>query len=554
MPMLDDLDALLFEGAARGESTLDGWELRLPGGTDARVARMVSLHETFHGQLNDTSAMGTLLHGLAWVVRNRKDDVALRTLLEGLIGRCRHLHEAYATWLSLHVVGRGQPPLELLDGNERYLAWFARANAVASGLHGPYLRYHAVAAALRACMQGPDLAIALDRGLDRLRLADLPAAAAPDALFRQLAARLTPDLWTRAFAAAREARPDLPGWEVIEANERYATLYDAALAEEHDETSTWLMICFHEAARSVLPVPVLDFDGHLPLVQPLIKAAEALLPAGPVRVPLRAAAPGQTPEAELVGSFKGERLVLRDAPLAAVLACEASDADPTELVCGAGPHAHLFLWAAAGRRWRDQHVWPDGPPTDDDLPLTALRRVERDGETRLLRVWPCTPRALAEAHAALAGDLAVIVCVSMAVYGDETWCREWLPALRQVSLLAVLVDLDPFHHLDLWSRGSGPDFAFAVIELPDDHVPNRVFVLRADGSEHLFLIPCMPLMASSLLHFVRDVVPAPSRFREDGSFLEGPTRMAMSVLLGHLLGEQRVFDFLAGRLLRKERT
>ena len=41
--------------------------------------------------------------------------------------------------------------------------------------------------------------------------------------------------------------------------------------------------------------------------------AQAL--AGAVRSPLRAAAPGDTPEEELVAVFRGERLVVREAPL-----------------------------------------------------------------------------------------------------------------------------------------------------------------------------------------------------------------------------------------------
>ena len=551
----DHLWRLLFDGEARGESSLDGWELRLPSSTDPRTARMVSMHELFHGQLNDSSAMGTLLHGLAWVLRSRPDDPSLQALLRGLVGRCRHVHEAWATWASLSLVGEGAPAVELLAGNPRYLAWFDRADALAGSLRGGYLRYHAVAAGLRATMQGIELQVALDRGLDRLRLSDLPAAHAPDALLRQLLARRPLDLWQQAFVQARSERPDLPGWDLIAETERDPSLYQEVMAAELDETSTWLMACFHEAVRQVLPtaVGVTDFNGHQPFVQPLIEAARALLPVGSIRAPLRAAASGSTPESELVGAFKGERLVIREPPLVAVERAPVGEAAPEALVCGEGPHAHLFLWSAAGRRWRLQHRWPAGGPPDDDAPLTALRKVLRAGEERELQVHPCPgPQTLAQAHAALGGELPIIAVVSMAVYGTEAWSAAWVPALRQITLFAVLMDLDPFFHLDSWSRASGPDFAYAVMELPEDHVPNRVFALKPDGLAHLFILPCMPLMVNALLHTLREVVPEPARFRSDPSFLEGANRLAVGVMLGHLLGEEHLFDFSAGRLHRKE--
>lgn len=552
---LDDLSRLLFEGDARGENSLDGWELRVAPGTDPRVARMVSLHETFHGQLNDSSAMGTLLHGLAWVVRNRPDAPHLEALLRGLVGRCRNVHETYATWLSLLVVGQGQPATELLAGNALYSSWFRRGEQLAGELRGGYLRYHAVSAGLRACMQGEEIRTVLDRGLDQVRLADLPAARAPDALFRHLLHHRPWGLWSEALRHARAARPELPGWDLIAASQEQPDLYYEAMAAELDETSSWLMTCFHDAAASVLPptAGVTDFNGHLPYVEPLIHAAQALLPPGPVRVPLRAAAPGETPEAEIIAAFKGERLVLREPPLTAGIVAPIDQVEPEHLVAGTGPHAHLFLWAAANRRWRKQHRWPLGGPADDDEPLTALRKVVAAGEQRELQVFPCPGSAeLARAHQALGGSMPVVACVSMAVYGNESWSRQWLPALREATLLAVLVDLDPFHHLELRSRGDGPAFSHAQLDLPEDQVPNRVFVLKPNGLAHLFLIPCMPLLASSLLHFIRHVVPQPGRFRADSSFLEAADHIALGVLLGHLLGEERIFNFSAGRILRKE--
>lgn len=161
----DHLTRLLFDGEARGEHRFEGWDLEVGPNTAPRYARMVGIHESLHAQLNDSTAYGSLLHALAWVVRNRPEDPRWGRRLRALVARCRQVHESYATYLSLLVVGEGQPATDLLAGNALYEGYLQVASDLTGSLRGAYLRYHAVAASLRACMQGNLPAVVLERGL-----------------------------------------------------------------------------------------------------------------------------------------------------------------------------------------------------------------------------------------------------------------------------------------------------------------------------------------------------------------------------------------------------
>lgn len=353
---------------------------------------------------------------------------------------------------------------------------------------------------------------------------------------------------------ARQERPELGGWSLIAASETNSQASQQATDAEYDATSNYLMERFHDAVVAVLSGNyILPFNGHLELVKPLLEAAEQLLPPGPVLVPLRAAAPGETPEQEIVATFKGERIVLREEPLIASFSLLPPAGAAKLFAVGTGQHEHLFVVARHTDRLKAQHRWPSGDLPAGDAPITALRRVSvmPNGERRVDYYHLGGLRDLRAIIEELPEGIPAVVSASMAVFGDETWRSEWLAGLSEMTLFSVLVDLDLFEHLRIWSAQGEPSFRYALMVLPDDHVPNRVFALQPDGAKSLFLAPCSDILAKALTVFLREHVPQRDVFREDTSFLEAIDQAAVGVLLGHLLREEAFFDFGAGRFLIK---
>src|SRR5262245_57763273 len=105
------LRGLLFTGDPRHSEGLyrfDSWAVRFGHDPRAADARLTSLHEAYHGFLNDSTAYGTLLHGIAALHRELHDERFL-DVLEALLERCVDTHETYAVHASLFLVGRGHP-------------------------------------------------------------------------------------------------------------------------------------------------------------------------------------------------------------------------------------------------------------------------------------------------------------------------------------------------------------------------------------------------------------------------------------------------------------
>jgi len=123
----DVLTALLHGELDSGEgsyNSFDRWSTSLRGDAGSEGARLVTVHEALHVVLNDTTAFGVLLAACAALAHAEggQHEVALRPLL----GHCRGVHEAFATFQSLWLVAAGE--LSYLSGYPRYERWYRDAS------------------------------------------------------------------------------------------------------------------------------------------------------------------------------------------------------------------------------------------------------------------------------------------------------------------------------------------------------------------------------------------------------------------------------------------
>jgi len=69
----DHLDVLIFAGGAEaidsGQYADGQWEVSTVGKATNAAARMVTLHEIMHAELNDSTAWGSLFHAYAALAR-----------------------------------------------------------------------------------------------------------------------------------------------------------------------------------------------------------------------------------------------------------------------------------------------------------------------------------------------------------------------------------------------------------------------------------------------------------------------------------------------------
>lgn len=86
---------------------------------------------------------------------------------------------------------------------------------------------------------------------------------------------------------------------------------------------------------------------------------------------------------------------------------------------------------------------------------------------------------------------------------------------------------------------------YAGMQLPPGAPLYSVVALRPDGAPELFLVPCSISLDSALATLLSGPLPAGHGLVQDTGFLERADRGALSLLLGHLLGEAWTIDFRA---------
>jgi hypothetical protein len=237
-------------------------------------------------------------------------------------------------------------------------------------------------------------------------------------------------------------------------------------------------------------------------------------------------------------SMEGERLVIRNEPLPA----RVIDEQPQLMIAGEAPYEHVYLSVRAAARLRDQ--WRvDDPrlPTDDEM-VAVVRRTIATPDGRVVEIRGVNDPSDLEACAGmLVGD------ISMAAYGDPETAERWGSVLG-VENSAVLFDLQPSYHLRLWLRDESAWLRYAVLSAERTQRTTMVYVAQLvtpQGRSRLFLTPASDLFVRSIRAWLADV-GLDGRAQLDPSMIEENDRV-LQIVLGHLLGEEHVFDFLAGR-------
>jgi len=148
--------ALLHSEADSGAgayNSFDRWSTSLRGDAGSDGARLVTVHEALHAALNDTTAFGVLMAACAVLGQAAGDEY--EAALRRLVGQCRGVHEAFATFQSLWLAVAGD--MSYLSGYPRYQRWYQDASDLVPIPDHTRRKEMMLEAAARACMQAPVL-------------------------------------------------------------------------------------------------------------------------------------------------------------------------------------------------------------------------------------------------------------------------------------------------------------------------------------------------------------------------------------------------------------
>lgn len=528
MTDVDDDD----EERPRGQFGQFGWSLHQGPLSDGVGARLVSAHELYHDRLQLTTAHGFLTHVTAALALETRREHWIR-LTDGLQSFARRTHEQFATWCSTSALGLDRDDLAtLLPG---YAAFYDDVDTLVSDVPGAYLQLHVVHAIHRAAMQTGVLALVADRGVTTLRLADIGRELRPDWRLGR---------FTRSFVRSR--LDDL----VSELNDRWhadprwaslltAPLTDGLFAAELDDVWDDVNQHAYGLARHVLRevgVPTLDYDGHLDHTATVLEQARAVTGTRLGVSLSNELAPSIDADVAIV-SMEGERLVIRQTPLPATV---VRGVEPRHLLAGEDPYEHVYVSIRAGSRFAQQWLVDDAVFAGN-APIAIVRRTVETSEGRVVEVCIVDdPRALEDVERLVVAD------VSMEVLGNPDAMARW-GRLISADRSVVLWDLQPSTHLRRWLAGGTSRLRYAVLNAERHARTTMVFVAQVVAGQdrsRLFVVPCSDLFVRSIRAWLSEA-GLDDRVDLDLSLIEENDRV-LQISLGHLLGEERIFDFGAG--------
>jgi hypothetical protein len=523
---------MMTEERARAAFSQFGWRLYQGVNADGIDTRLTSLHELHHDRLQVTTAHGFLTHVLS-ALATETGDTRWEELVRGVQSASRRVHEQFATWCSTAMLNLTRD--ELAAQLPGYVAYYDDVEAMVAAAPTAYLRSHLVHSIHRVAMQTDVLELVARRGLRELRLGDLDRTRRPDWRMRRI--QTSAESCARALTAAvherwsRDAR-----WPELQVTSLTEGLFAVELDDVWDDVNRRAYVAVR-GALAATGAPTIDYDGHTDWTAEVLEQARAIA-GSRLQVQLVSEAPDRADADVAIFSMEGERLVLRAEPLPGRLVVE-----PVErMIAGEPPYEHVYVSIRGAARLREQwRIDGAGLPAGDAAVAVVRRTVQTpDGRVVELRVID-DPSDLDGCRHMLVGD------ISMAAYGEPEIAERWTPALDAEDSV-VLFDLQPSHHLRLWLRDPSARLRYAVLSAERTQRTTMVYMVQlvtGEGRSRLFLTPASDLFVRSIRAWLSDV-GLDDRAQLDPSMIEQNDRV-LQIALGHMLGEEYSFDFLAGR-------
>lgn len=502
-----DLFELLMANQSQPQGSYDhhSWQVLGHGQAASEQAMIVSVHESMHHLLNNTSAYGLRLMVLAQLVKQQA--VAESVLIDQVVA-CRTVHEVWATCSSLLMVSPqwfDEAIFEqLYPGYGQYVAI---GKQILAGIEGYHLCYPLLNACIRVCMQSASLLTQLsEKNLFALDYADTP-----NRRLNNLLKLLNQTFWRQVLDdfysfhntdKAVQSYLALPSGTNMSVIEQGESDYDRVLVLLAD-------FAYRAIDNLVGKQDTLPLDGHLQYIESLIRQVDEHYSdfggADLVKADER--------EVSGLSQFESEAVVFDQIarPAAIVELSEFSAQDWPLLLSKTDKVEYLYISSRITERLLEQYMFSESDADKlrlrypDFVNAIVLRQpLERfEDEFALLFVVIERPKQLE----ALGEQYSMLANVSLLLFSDSLW-QQWYDILRAHANVTLLLDLPPSRHL---SYLLAYDQVFYHLYYLDTDALNSVHLTLVCMEEGrvgtIVFVPCGLVTGHLLIDYMRQQSP-----------------------------------------------
>ncbi len=479
------------------------WELFSNGNFVSDEAHIVSIHESMHHLLNNTTLFGSLLMLVAHLAQECKE---FKFLLGELLNNSRTSHEIFATYSSLLLVFPDSAHKSWVKKHYRtpYVQLFEEASKLVEGTTFPHLKFPALFSICSICFQSRHIATAILNDT----LFNLHYHAFPDTRLRVIQEKITPEFWRKLDKEyIRDAfHNDAIALEFM-AEKGYETLVQKygleILIKAELKYSTFV---YKKINADILKSKYdsLAQDDYLSYLPQLLTCVENIAPKQMFSKPFFEETISEFDFG--LSEFENESIHIREYPLAAKIIA-FSELNPIEwdtLCFNFEQLKHFYIISRMTKKLIEQFCFEDHEKTFlletyPDFVVSLISKQSVDAQVTLLIIILDEPEQFIQlSHHAL----FIISNSSLFLLAEKQW-QKWREVLQRYSIHTILFDRSPSKYIEcIINQYDRVEYVKIHLIMDDKIYPCVCLIARKVSNRSIFLIPCSEVLANILIKFI----------------------------------------------------
>lgn len=544
-------------GARSGSYNQLQWSIR-PGNDYTNLeARIISIHEFLHNELNNITGYGFLLQAYAYLSREKCGKQEFyQDLLCDLVGNCREAHEAYATWTGFTVFKRSDDDdieTRILEGNHEYLAYYNKADCLARGFESLFIKQQVVSAGIRFCFQGKKIAAYGLNNLETFQLDNVAETDFPNHRFNYIINCLPDDFFRSCVLSFIRTLNDSAAFSLLMDAFNGKDNTQELLKMENDHLARGLMSAVYAELRKhfdEFDSPSLnDREEHLTYFANLLKHLDIIFPFSQSSNPLFLNQVPDDYDRSVALNFENETLILSEKPLPCIiLRVEGmSESTRAEILKGMGAEPHLFIMGRYSSFLKEQYRFKYKEDEEwfssFNAPFTCIRYAGWFGNERTVVLVPFnTPDQLNRFLEAKSDGFPLLGCVSISAAYHKDWWALWGDFFTaHCSFSCLLLDVSPLYYIEqVFPDEELVTYTKIILSAEETVFTALLFeVKEAGNTKAIMLAPATDVHCQILHHYIITRHPSyvnnQSLSQEAGAYI--PT------MLSHVMREEHTYSY-----------
>ncbi len=553
--MKKKLETLLLEGDTKGTGIYDNinWHVHFEDDNTSDNSKLISLHESFHSYLNNSTIYGLILKIYTYSFKETS-DAKYKEILFSLIEKCTLVHEVFATYLSISVMSPihnyNDGKIALLEGYREYYQYYDKANELLKGIEGKYLRQHCLTSLLRAILQDKSILDKVLINAQDLDLNKIEKAAFPNARLAVIQQEINNGFWEDVLTTFFVNYTNEEEFALIQNSKIEDKSYKDLIQPKYDLLSENLYAFIYEEVKSVLDKnkkSTLDFNEHLEFINDLLGIANRNYSLKQSKNPFVKNPNPENLEFSILSNFQNEIFYITTSLIRAhFLILSKIKMENWELLrVGTISYEHFFIVVRTPKSLLSQYLFSeDDKKKIESLnlqPLVMIRRsalINGQREIEFFLITHPNEIFLLKKKA----NIKVVCNISLKSFFYKKWYETWFKTLKNQTIYSVLFNLTPFVHLAQLKSQFDKFYYQTATMIVENKKYNTILLYGRQGNESLlFVMPCSTTTASSINYYIQQNL-ADDKFIFDKSF-SSEVSWQVVVTMGHLFREEHYFDF-----------